>query len=153
MMGLTLLLLIPNKDRDIHLVEFKFCSDINPQQTFKKRTTDINLLSSVYKEPPRNLEITVSLHVILLGVGGTIFNLYTITPLLNLGIPMHKVHQLATKLHCLAIKSSNKITKTRHKMHLNKSNSDNGGFGRGDSGRAVGFRRARRMADNPPDPH
>ena len=27
---------IPTRDRDIHLVEFKFCSDINPQQTFEK---------------------------------------------------------------------------------------------------------------------
>jgi hypothetical protein len=27
---------IPTRDRDIHLVEFKFCSDINPQQTLEK---------------------------------------------------------------------------------------------------------------------
>ena len=27
---------IPTRDRGIHLVEFKFCSDINPQQTFEK---------------------------------------------------------------------------------------------------------------------
>jgi hypothetical protein len=27
---------IPPKDRDIHLVEFKSCSDINPQQTLEK---------------------------------------------------------------------------------------------------------------------
>ena len=106
----------------------------------------------------------------LLGVGGTIYNQYTITTLLNLGIPTHKMHQLATKLHCHAIKSLNKITKTRHKIHLNK-NSDNGGSdegllaerpdsdwlsGRIQAGRAAGFRRARRrpdcMADNPLDP-
>jgi hypothetical protein len=31
-------------------------------------------------------------------LGITIYNHYTITPLLNLGIPSHKVHQLATKL-------------------------------------------------------
>jgi len=52
--------------------------------------------------------------------------------------------------------SLNKITKTRHKIHFN-NNSDNGGFGRGVTGRAAGFRRARRrpdrMADNPLDPH
>jgi hypothetical protein len=88
--------------------------------------------------------------------GGTIYNQYTITPLLNLGVPTHKVHQLVTKLHCHAINSLNKITKTRHKIHLN-NNSDNGGSDGGVSGRAAGFRRARRwpdrMADNPPDPH
>ena len=27
---------IPIRDRDIHFVEFKFCSDINPQQTLEK---------------------------------------------------------------------------------------------------------------------
>jgi hypothetical protein len=36
---------------------------------------------------------------------------------------MHKVHQLATKLYCHAMKNLDKITKTRHKIHLN-NNSD-----------------------------
>ena len=125
---------IPTRDRDIHLVEINFCSDINPQQTLEKahnqhqpliqrlRTRSLRCIS-------RNNKVT--LHVILLGVGGTIYNQYTITSLLNLGIPTHKVHQLATKLHCHAIKSLNKITKTRHKIHFNNSNSDNGGSGKG----------------------
>ena len=62
---------------------------------------------------------------------------------------------LFKKLHCHAIKSLNKITKTRHKIHLNNK-SDNGGSVLG-SLVAAGFRRARRrsecMADYPPDPH
>ena len=100
----------------------------------------------------------MTLHVILLGVGDTIYNQYTITPLLaDLGIPTHKVHQLATKLHCHAIKSLNKITKTRHKIHLN-NNSDNGGSDGGvlierlASG-GLGAGRTERMADNLPNPH
>jgi len=112
---------IPPKDRVIQLVKFKFCSDINPQQTLEKahnqhqpliqrpRTRSLRGIS-------RNNQVT--LHVILLGVGGTIYNQYTITPLLNLGIPTHKVHQLATKLHCHAIKSLNKITKQDTKYTL-----------------------------------
>ena len=67
------------------------------------------------------------------------------------------MNQLVTKLHCHAIKSLNKITITRHKIHSNNSKSDNGGTGRGDTGRAAGFRRARRrtecMADDLLDPH
>jgi len=57
-------------------------------------------------------------------VGGTTYNQYTITPLLNLGIPLHKVHQLAAALHCHAIKSLNKITKTRHRIQFNINDSD-----------------------------
>jgi len=150
---------IPPKDRDIHLVEFRFCSDINPQQTLEKAHNQHQpliqrLRTRSLRGISRNNQVT--LHGILLGVGGTIYNQYTVTPLLNLGVPTHKVHQLATKLHCHAIKSLNKITKTRHKIHLN-NNSDNGGSDGGGTGRANGFRRARRrpdrMADNPPDPH
>ena len=123
---------------------------------FLMRTTNINLLSSVCEQgaSEASLETTKShfMHVILLGVGGTNYNQYTtITPLLNLGVPTHNVHQLATKLHCHAIKSLNKITKTRHKIHLN-NNSDNGGSDGGVTGRAA-RRRPDRMADNPPDPH
>jgi len=151
---------IPTRDRNIHLKEFKFCSDINPQRTLEKALNQHQpliqrLRTRSLRGISRNNKVT--LHVILLGDGGTIYNQYTITPLLNLGIPTHKVHQLATKLHCHAIKSLNKITKTRHKIHFNNSNSDNGGSGRGVTGRAAGFRRARRrpecMSDNPPDPH
>ena len=112
---------IPLKYRDIHLVEFKFCSDINPQQTLEKAHNQhqpliqrlIQRLQN--KEPEASLDATKS-HFILLGVGGTIYNPYTITPLLNLGIPLRKVHQLATARHCHAIKSFNKITKTRNKI-------------------------------------
>ena len=134
---------------------------LNVGGTIYNQYTITPLLTSAFYPASTNRGISrnnkVTLHVIPLGFGGTIYNQYTITPLLNLGIPTHKVHQLATKLHCHAIKSlNNKITKTRHKVHLN-NNSDNGGSNEGVIGRAAGFRRARRrpdcMADNPPDPH
>ena len=104
---------IPPKDRNIYLVEFKFCSDISPQQTLEKAHNQHQPL--IQRLRTRSLQGTtqnnqVTLHVkLLLGVGGTIYNQYTITPSLNLGVPTHKVHQLATKLHCHAIKSLNKI--------------------------------------------
>ena len=152
---------IPPRDRDIHLVGYNICSDINPHQTLDKaHNQHLPLIQrlqtrSLWGISQNNSKVT--LRVILLGVGGTIYNQNTITPLLNLGIPMHKVHQLATKLHCHAIKSFNEITKTRHRIHSNNSNSDNRGSDEGVTGRAAGFRRARRrpdhIADNPPDPH
>jgi len=90
-------------DRDIHLVEFKFCSDLNPQQTLENAHNQHQPL--IQRLRTRSLQGTtqnnqVTLHVkLLLGVGGTIYNQYTITPSLNLGVPTHKVHQLVTKLH------------------------------------------------------
>jgi len=104
---------IPPKDRDIHLVEFRFCSDINPQHTDIRKSANQHqpliqrLRTRSLRGISRNNQVT--LNAILLGVGGTIYNQYTVTPLLNLGIPTHKLHQLATKLYCHAIKSLNKI--------------------------------------------
>ena len=99
---------IPTRDKDVHLVEFKFCSDINPQQTLEKAHKQHQpLIQHIRTRGLRGISRNnkVTLHVILLGVGGTIYNQYIITPLLNLGIPTHKVHQLVTKLHCHAIKN------------------------------------------------
>ena len=111
---------IPPRDRDIHLVEIKHCSDINLQRTLEKAHNQHQpLIQRLQTRSLRGIisrNNNVTLHVILLGVGGTIYNQYTITPLLSLGVPTHKVHQLVTKLHCHAINSLNKITKTRHKM-------------------------------------
>ena len=99
----------PPSSRDIHLIEFKFCSDINPQQTLEKAHNQHQpLIQRLQTRSLRGISRNnkVTLYVILLGVGGTIYIQYTITPLLNLGIPTHKVHQLATKLQCHAIKKN-----------------------------------------------
>jgi len=66
------------------------------------------------------------------------------------------VHQLATRLHCHAIKSFNKTQKQATKYNLTTATVIMGDL-EGGTGRAAGFRRAKcrpdRMADNPPDPH
>jgi hypothetical protein len=64
---------IPPKDTDIPLVEFKFCSDINPQQTLEKAHNQHKPLIQCLRTRSlqgisRNNQVT--LHVILLGVGG-----------------------------------------------------------------------------------
>ena len=42
---------------------------------------------------------SVTLHVILLGVGGTIYKTHTLKPLKELGLDSQKVKELASKLH------------------------------------------------------
>ena len=77
---------IPPKDRDIHLVEFKFCSNINPQQTLEKAHNQHQpLIQRLRTRSLRGIsrKNQVTLHVIVLGVGGTIYNQCTITPLLT----------------------------------------------------------------------
>ena len=88
---------IPPKDRARHtscriqiLLRHKPATDI--RKSAQPASTPCP--ASTNKKPPRHLSRNnqVTLHVILLEVGGTIYNQYTITPLLNSGIPTHKVH-------------------------------------------------------------
>ena len=145
---------IPPRDRGVHIVGY-LCSDINLQQTLDKaHNQHVPLIQRLRTRSLRGISRNnqVTHHVKLLG-----HNLQPLhhNSLINLDIPLNKVHQLATVLH--AIKGLNKITKTRHKIHCINNNSDNRGYDWVVTGRADGFRRARRrpdrMADNPPDPH
>jgi len=95
----------------------------------------------------------VTLHIILVGVAGTIYNDYTIQPLINLGLTRQKAKSLASKLSCHAIQRLTTIINTRHALHF--QGTSGGGF----AGRAAEESRRRRvrasrsMAANPPDPH
>ena len=42
---------------------------------------------------------SVTLHIILLGVGGTIYNTHTLEPFKELGLDSQRVEKLASKLH------------------------------------------------------
>ena len=83
----------------------KRCSVINPQQILDQ--VHNQHLPLIQRPRTRSLRgiLETTLDIILLRVGGIFYNQYTITPQLNLGIPLHKVHQLATTLQCHAIKS------------------------------------------------
>ena len=96
----------------------------------------------------------MTLHIILIGVGSTIYNGYTITPLINLGLTKQKAKSLATQLRDHAIQRLSIIINTKHALCFQ------GASGRGFAGRAAaaedGRRRVRAlrgMASNPPDPH
>ena len=97
----------------------------------------------------------MTLHVILIGVGGTICNKFTITPLISLGLTKQNAESLASQLRDHAIQRLSTITNTRHALCFQGA-SRRGGF----AGRAAtaedGRRRVRAlrgMAVNPPDPH
>eukprot|EP00983_Pelagomonas_calceolata_P052041 1142670-Pelagomonas_calceolata.AAC.1 len=79
---------IPPQDRDIHLVGFKFCPDTNPLSTLEAATAQhanalTRLKTRSSRNPNRNNKVT--LHIILVGVAGTIYKDYTIQPLIDLG--------------------------------------------------------------------
>ena len=145
------------RDRDIHLIELKFCSDTKPEQTLhtaqnQHKHTIESLRTRSLRGTHRNNRVT--LHTILIGVAGTIFNPYTIDPLCKLGLTKDKAHKTAKELHYHAVKSLTKIHNTKNAIQF--SNISNGGLGEGATGRAA-YRTARRaagrMADDPPDPH
>eukprot|EP00983_Pelagomonas_calceolata_P037420 1136319-Pelagomonas_calceolata.AAC.6 len=84
---------IPPRDRDIHLVELKFCPDTKPSVTLETATAQhahalTRLQPCSSRNPNRNNKVT--LHIILIGVAGNNYNEYTITPLMNLGLTKQK---------------------------------------------------------------
>eukprot|EP00983_Pelagomonas_calceolata_P067124 1149361-Pelagomonas_calceolata.AAC.2 len=82
---------IPPQDRDIHRVEFKFCLDTDPFQNSHSRSSHylayhhFNQAQKPQLEKPEHEQ------------QGTIYNNYTIKPLINLGLTRQKAKPLASK--------------------------------------------------------
>ena len=111
---------IPAQDRDIHLVELKYCPDTNPFHSLQVAAdqhadTICRLRTRGMRNQNRNNKVT--LHIILLGVAGTVYNEYTISPLMRLGLTRQKAESLATYLSCHARHGLTKIINTRHALH------------------------------------
>eukprot|EP00983_Pelagomonas_calceolata_P086528 1156779-Pelagomonas_calceolata.AAC.3 len=82
----------------------------------------------------------VTLHTILLGVGGVIHTPHTLEPLKKLGLDTHTATRLALKLHAHSVQYAHKLASTRRaleKTSLNYRHQD----------------QAWATASNPPDPH
>jgi hypothetical protein len=89
--------------RDILLIEVKYCEDKRPQ----------NQLSAV-QEQHKGLCSTLSgasvtPHTILLGVGGIIYNNHTLELLKELGLDSQRVKILASKLHVHSVNYTAKL--------------------------------------------
>ena len=86
------------RDRDIHLMELKFCSDTKPEETLAvAQDQHKHPIQSLRTRPLRGAHRNnrVSLHTTLIGVAGTIYNTYTIKPLTHLGLNKEKAQILA----------------------------------------------------------
>eukprot|EP00983_Pelagomonas_calceolata_P012953 413994-Pelagomonas_calceolata.AAC.1 len=103
------------------------------------------------RSPDRNNEVT--LHTILVGAAGTVYNDYSIEPPIHLGVTRQKAISLASKSSRHAIQRLTTFINSRHAQRFQ------GTSGGGVAGRvAVEIRRARvrasrSMANNSPDPH
>jgi len=103
--------------RDIHLVEIKYCEDTRPQN-------QLNAAKEQHKELCNILQgASVTLHIILLGVGGTIYNTHTLKPLKELGLDSQRVKKLASKLHVHSVNFATKLVHTRRALSSTVINS------------------------------
>ena len=74
------------------LVESKSCSDpfITVEPVADQQYHIVNRLeSSSSKNPNINSKMTQGISIILIGVAGTLYNDYTVKPLMNLGLTKH----------------------------------------------------------------
>ena len=104
--------------RDIHLVKIKYCEDSRPQNQLNAAKEQHNDLYALSKEPP-----CVTLHIILLGVGGTIYNTHTLKPFKELGLDSQRVKNLASKLHVHSVNFAAKLVHTRRALSSTVINS------------------------------
>jgi len=96
--------------RDIHLVEIKYCENTRPQN-------QLNAAKEQHKDLCNILQgASVTLHIILLGVGGTIYNTHTLKPFKELGIDSQRVKKLASKLHVHSVNFAAKLVHTRRAL-------------------------------------
>ena len=103
--------------RDIHLVEIKYCEDTRPQN-------QLNTAQEQHKDRCNILQgASVTLHIILLGVGGTIYNAHTLKPLKELGLDSQRVKKLASMLHVHSVSFAAKLVHTRRALSSTVINS------------------------------
>jgi len=95
--------------RDIHLVEIKYCESTRPQN-------QLNAAKEQHKDLCNILQGDSTLHVILLGVGGTIYYNHTLKPFKELGLDSQRVKKLASKLHVHSVNFAAKLVHTRRAL-------------------------------------
>jgi hypothetical protein len=96
--------------RDIHLIEVKCCEDTRPQNQLyaaKEQHKDLcNILQGA----------SITLRIILLCVGGTIYNTHTLMSFKELGLDSQRDKKLASKLHVHSVNFAAKLVHTRRAL-------------------------------------
>ena len=115
-------------------MEVKYCEDTRLRK-------QLEASAQQHSELCKHLQgATVTLHTILLGVGGVMYVPHTVTPLKQLGINDQRSKKLALKLHVHSVQYANKFASTRHALELTYENLNNHGLDQG-------------AASHLPDPH
>eukprot|EP00983_Pelagomonas_calceolata_P053268 1143232-Pelagomonas_calceolata.AAC.1 len=126
---------LPLEQRHVHLVEVKYCEDTRPKdqlEASKQQHRDLcHHLSRALAQ--------ITLHTILLGVGGVIYTPHTLEPLKELGLDTHTAIKLALILHAYSFQYAYKLVSTSalEKAPFNSCQQD----------------QAQGTASNPPDHH
>jgi len=126
---------LPPSNWDVHLIEFLYCDDTRPEFQLQKAEEQYRRLVAILKTQGCS---KVSLHIILMGVMGTIFRSHTDTTFSKLGLDYCKAKKLTKNLNTRSIQYATKIIKTKRKLGFHQHNANGTG---GVSSR------------NPPDPH
>ncbi len=90
-------------------MEVKYCEDIRPKSQLEAAHHQHGVLCQHLRRAAAN----VSLHTMLLGVGGTIYSPFSLEPLKRLGLDPQKATKLAVKLHAHLVQYARKLNSTR----------------------------------------
>ena len=101
---------LPPSNWDVHLIEFKYCDDTRPESQLQKAEEQHRRLVAILKSQGCS---KVSLHVILMGVMGTIHRSHTDIPLIKLGLNYCKAKKLTKDLNTHSIRYGKKNSKPR----------------------------------------
>eukprot|EP00983_Pelagomonas_calceolata_P026937 846217-Pelagomonas_calceolata.AAC.1 len=106
--------------RHIHSIEIKYCEDTRPSAQLEASHQQHSKLCKQLQRA----EITI--HPILLGVGGTIYTVHTLDQFKQLGIDSQKSETLARKLHARSLQFAHKLTSTRRAIENNNTHHNTG---------------------------
>eukprot|EP00983_Pelagomonas_calceolata_P074056 1152384-Pelagomonas_calceolata.AAC.3 len=117
-----------------HRAKIKCCEETRP-------VFQLEASQQQHRELSKQLQSAeITLHTILLGVGGTIYTAHTPDRLIQLGIYLQRSTKLARKLHAHSVQYAHELTSTRRAVEIKSTRNKSGAMGQ-------------HASINPPDPH